>query len=591
MTSSEPVAQVVADLITATVLPDVTGLDKTFDYLVPAALAGRAVLGARVRVPLHGRRVGGWIIRLGPPSGGVAVDRLVSIVAVSSLGPDASLIDLAGWAALRWGVGRLRPFMVTASPPTNVVAVGTPRRRRPVTAGGETRLAGGAKRLFDDGGGTLRVTPADDLVMVVAEAAERGPLLVVHPAVATVHCIAASLRGRGWTVAVLPEEWASAAAGVDVVIGGRAAAWGPAPGVTGFLVLDEHDESLQEERTPTWNARDVMIERARRSGQPCVLVSPCPTVTALAWSGRRWMRPRLVDEREGWPTVEIVDRTDEEPWRRSLLGSSVLAAVRDHGKRVVCVHNAPGRARLLACRSCRSLLVCERCSAAVRQRDDSTLYCERCALARPPVCQHCGSSALANVRPGISRLREELEAAANRPVVAITGQSIEELPDVDVFVGTEAVLHRVREADVVAFVDIDAELLAPRYRCAEQAFALLVRAARILGPRSRGGRLIVQTHLPDHEVLLAARHTDPGRLARVEAARRRNLGLPPFAALAVVSGPGATDLVAATGLTSAVAGDSILVRADDWMTLGTALARAPRTKGQRVRIDVDPIRR
>ena len=44
-----------------------------------------------------------------------------------------------------------------------------------------------------------------------------------------------------------------------------------------------------------------------------------------------------------------------------------------------------------------------------------------------------------------------------------------------VYVGTEAVLHRVPAADVVAFLDIDAELLAPRYRAAEQAMALLVR--------------------------------------------------------------------------------------------------------------------
>ena len=34
-------------------------------------------------------------------------------------------------------------------------------------------------------------------------------------------------------------------------------------------------------------------------------------------------------------------------------------------------------------------------------------------------------------------------------------------------------LHRVARADVVAFLDIDAELLAPRDREAEQAMALL----------------------------------------------------------------------------------------------------------------------
>ena len=41
-------------------------------------------------------------------------------------------------------------------------------------------------------------------------------------------------------------------------------------------------------------------------------------------------------------------------------------------------------------------------------------------------------------------------------------------------------------ADAVAFLDFDQELLAPRYRAAEQALALLARAARLVGrPRRR----------------------------------------------------------------------------------------------------------
>jgi primosomal protein N' (replication factor Y) len=246
---------------------------------------------------------------------------------------------------------------------------------------------------------------------------------------------------------------------------------------------------------------------------------------------------------------------------------------------------------LLACRSCRSLIVCERCEAAVEQRDDGALWCRRCGTDRPPVCQHCGSGALANVRPGVSRLRDELQAAANRPVVAVTRDSPMTPDTAGVYVGTEAVLHRVDEADVVAFLDFDAELLAPRYRAAEHAMALLVRAARMLGPRADGGRLLVQTFTPRHPVIDAALFTDPGRLAKVEAARRRDLQLPPFSALARVSGAGALEFVAATGLAAAPDGDGVLVRADTWEHLGPVLATTARPKGSKLRIEVDPARR
>jgi primosomal protein N' (replication factor Y) len=425
---------------------------------------------------------------------------------------------------------------------------------------------------------------------VVIEAAQAGPTLVIHPAHGAARAIAARLRREGLRVALMPDEWASAAAGVDVVVGSRAAVWAPCPGLVAVVVLDEHDEALQEERTPTWHARDVAIERAHRMQAACVLVSPSPTVTALHWAGDRFARPPLGVEREGWPAVRIVDRNDEEPWKRSLVTSPLVEYLRDAQLRVVCVHNTAGRARLLACRSCRSLQRCERCGAAVAQDDARQFVCPRCAVQRPPVCQECGSSAMALVRRGVTRLREELEAAAGRPVVAVTGAT-GDVPPADVYVGTEAVLHRVRGVDVVAFLDLDAELLAPRYRAAEQAMVLLVRAARLVGPRSRGGVLVVQTHLPHHEVLQSALLADPSRLATAETERRELLGLPPFRALAAVDGDDADEFAAATGMETASTRTGVLLRADDWLELGHALADTPRPAGSRLRIEVDPPRR
>jgi primosomal protein N' (replication factor Y) len=223
------------------------------------------------------------------------------------------------------------------------------------------------------------------------------------------------------------------------------------------------------------------------------------------------------------------------------------------------------------------------------QDDSGSLVCQRCLTVRPVVCQNCGSGALSLLRPGVSRLREEIEAAAGRPVGVVTGES-ESLPECDVLIGTEAVLHRATSADVVAFLDLDAELLAPRYRAGEQAMALLARAARIVGGRAGGGRLLVQTFLPRHEVLQAVLHADPSRLAKVELSRRQLLGLPPFAALAAVSGGGATEFAVATGLESSSAGDVVLLRAPTWDALGGAIAATPRPKGSRLRIEVDPAR-
>ena len=90
-------------LLVARVVPDVTGLDKQFDYLVPEPLRARVAVGSMVRVPLHGRRVGGWVVALGPPDGSVPVERLVPLAKWSGIGPSAEIIDLARWASRALG--------------------------------------------------------------------------------------------------------------------------------------------------------------------------------------------------------------------------------------------------------------------------------------------------------------------------------------------------------------------------------------------------------------------------------------------------------------------------------------------------------
>ena len=318
-----------------------------------------------------------------------------------------------------------------------------------------------------------------------------------------------------------------------------------------------------------------------------MLTSPCPSLEAQRWG--ELLAPDRTTERAGWPIVDVIDRTREDPLRVDLYSERLVDLVRS-GKRVVCVLNRKGRARLLACASCGELARCDRCGAAVAL-DDEVLACRACAATRPAVCLACGGSTMKARRLGTTRAREDLERLAGVPVGEVTGDS-DALPDTPVLVGTEAVLRRVDAADAVAFLDLDAELLAPRYRAAEQAMALVARAARLVGGKQSGGRLLLQTRLPRHEVVLAALHGDPSRVSAAEAARREPLGWPPFLALAHVSGAPAEEYVAALPSTVQVLGPAdgaYLVRAPNHSVLCDALAATPRPPG-RLRVAVDPLR-
>ena len=78
------------------VLVDEPAIDKTFDYLLPGALAGAVGvrLGTMVRVPLHGRRVGAWVVGLNVEPA-VPKDDLLAVTRVSSAGPPRELLSLA----------------------------------------------------------------------------------------------------------------------------------------------------------------------------------------------------------------------------------------------------------------------------------------------------------------------------------------------------------------------------------------------------------------------------------------------------------------------------------------------------------------
>jgi primosomal protein N' (replication factor Y) (superfamily II helicase) len=566
------------------VMIDEPAVEREFDYSVPDSFDAHVRVGTPVRVPLHGRRVGGWVVadHVDPPAG----VSLLPVARSGGWGPEPELIELARWAGWRWA-GRAPHFLRAASPAVRSTGLPAAKRTAPPALDGDL--------LSDATAGTplvLQLPPGADRVGVVFSAASRGQTLVIAPSHAHVARIAAALGKAGVSTAVLPREWAAARAGRQIVIGARAAAWGPAPDLAAVVVLEEHEEVHQEEASPTWHARDVAVERARRAGALCVLVSSCPSLEARAVGNV--VRPERGAERAGWPIVEVVDRGRDDPTRRRDLYTDRLVDLVRGGGRVVCVLNRKGRARLLDCRACGALARCERCDAAVAESADKvSLHCPRCGAARPHVCLACGATSFRQNRIGTTRAREDLERLTGLPVGEVTGDS-DELPDARVLVGTEAVLRRIDDADAVAFLDLDAELLAPRYRAAEEAMSLIARAATIVGGRDQGGRLLLQTSLPRHEVVLAAVHADPDRVAEAEASRREALGWPPFKAMAHISGVAAPDYVDALKANTTLeilgpADSSWLIRAHDHETLCDALAATPRPPG-RLRVAVDPLR-
>ena len=279
-------------------------------------------------------------------------------------------------------------------------------------------------------------------------------------------------------------------------VGARAAAWAPVPD----LAVGRRARRARRGATRRSGRRPGTPATSPSSGRagPACRACSCrraPPSKRSAWGAARHRRAAMRSGRAG-RSLDVVDRARRRPRRTGLCSERARAACSAATDRVVCVLNRTGRARLLACAACGELAPLR----AVRRRGRSsrrrTLECRtlrhRAAAGLPARAAPRASRTCA---PASSRVREELEALAGEPVVEVTGATDDAAPPPRGCTSApRPCCTGSTEADAVAFLDFDQELLAPRYRAASRRFALLARAAQAgRRPARRRSRVLVQT--------------------------------------------------------------------------------------------------
>jgi primosomal protein N' (replication factor Y) len=112
--------------------------------------------------------------------------------------------------------------------------------------------------------------------------------------------------------------------------------------------------------------------------------------------------------------------------------------------------------------------------------------------------------------------------------------------EVDLLIGTQIIAkgHHFPDLTLVGVVDGDLGLSGGDLRAAERCFQLLYqvagRSGRARSRAERPGRVLIQTHLPEHPVMQALAAGDKERFYAEELAERKHCGMPPFGRLAAV---------------------------------------------------------
>lgn len=411
--------------------------------------------------------------------------------------------------------------------------------------------------------------PSDDWPRALAVAAEaalaggRGALLVVpdHRDVDRLDAALTGVLGAGRHVRLTADQgpqarytaWLKVLRGhVRVVIGTRAAAFAPVHdlGLVGWW--DDGDDLLTEPRAPYHHTGVVLTTRAEQSGAALLVGGFVRSLRVQAEVDAGRLVPVVAEPagiRAAAPRVAVAgEGADEErdgPGSRAHLPSRAWRVAKDALVDGPVLLQVPRRGYLpsLSCAECRTPVRCTRCQGpmALGSRG-APPSCRWCGSGLPVTgfeCGECGSRRLRSSVTGARRTAEEIgRAFPGAPVVTSgSGEVLGSVP------GDPALVIATPGAEPVAAGGYSAVLLLDAWASLDlpvlDAPIESLRRWAAAAALARPGRAVVLCGVPDVVALPAVEalvRWDPAWLAERELAERRELGLPPAARYAQLTG-------------------------------------------------------
>ncbi len=357
------------------------------------------------------------------------------------------------------------------------------------------------------------------------------------------------------------EQWHQIRRGEKrMVVGTRSAVFAPADDLALIIVDEEHDHSYKQEETPRYHARDVAVMRAKMSNATVVLGSATPSLESFYNAERKKYALLSLPDRvmqRPLPEVEIIDmrREFQETGHDNVLSRRLVSEVNERtarGEQAMILLNRRGYSAFVLCRACGETVQCKNCAIALTyHKQDRRLMCHYCGFLRPVpnLCPNCKSEHIQFLGTGSEKLEHLLSSSFPQARVGrldrdtVRGRddlerilSALHAGEIDLLVGTQMIAkgHDIQGVTLVGVVGADAALGMPDFRAAERTFQLLTQVAGRAGRGDAPGRVVLQTHAPDHYAIRYAAAHDFRGFYEKELRFRSWMHDPPFASVANV---------------------------------------------------------
>ena len=343
-----------------------------------------------------------------------------------------------------------------------------------------------------------------------------------------------------------------------VVVGTRSAVFAPCD--PGLIILDEEQEhSYKSENSPRYSAKEVAIWRGAKEHALVLLGSATPSVESMYRAKSGDYRLYTLKERYGGkplPEVDIIDMRQELKLGNDLsLSIPLRQAVVDTwkaDKQTILLLNRRGASRALVCVDCRETPECPRCSVRLTYHSaNNRLMCHYCGHSQPAPqrCPSCGGP-IKTIGTGTQKVQSELQqllpdmrtermdadtvSAVNTHEKILERFQKEKIP---VLIGTQMVAKGLNLPDVtlVGVLDADLSLYSGGYRAGETTFNMLTQVVGRAGRGDAPGRAMIQTLVPEHQIIRLAAKQDYDGFYDLELNLRRVQGVPPFGDVGLVT--------------------------------------------------------
>ena len=335
-----------------------------------------------------------------------------------------------------------------------------------------------------------------------------------------------------------------------IIIGTRSAVFTPCKKLGLIIIDEEHDLSFKQQDGFRYHARDVATKRAQLLNIPVVMGTATPSLETLnnALTQRfHWLK---LDQRAGGAELvkhQLLDLKGQK------INAGMSEALQEqietelqHGNQVLLFLNRRGYAPALMCHECGWIAQCQRCDAYYTvHKSLYQLHCHHCNSQRPisKQCHDCGSSHLMTHGVGTEQLETALkERFTDYPVLRIDRDSTRRKGELSkqlqaaadnrypLLVGTQMLAkgHHFPNVTLVALLDVDGALYSADFRAAERLAQLFTQVAGRAGRASKAGKVVLQTHHPEHELIQDLLNNGYADFALTALAERQAGQLPPY---------------------------------------------------------------